>query len=62
MTKREAAIVSLYTGHLIGQFKDLHEYVCELIEKKYVEQNAFVEFHHIFNDEAEEDFKALKVE
>ena len=26
MTKREAAIVSAYTGYLIGEFSTLHEY------------------------------------
>jgi len=30
MTKREAAIVSAYTGFLCGAFTDMHEYVEEL--------------------------------
>ena len=27
VTKREAAIISAYTGFLLGEFSDLHEYV-----------------------------------
>jgi hypothetical protein len=30
ITKREAAIISLYTGILIGDFGDMHEYAEEL--------------------------------
>jgi len=31
MTKREAAIVSAYTGFLIGEFADCHKYIEEII-------------------------------
>lgn len=31
MTKREAAIVSAYTGILIGNFSDLHKYIEEIM-------------------------------
>ena len=31
MTKREAAIISAYTGFLIGEFQDFHEYVEEIL-------------------------------
>lgn len=31
MTKREAAIVSAYTGYLIGEFSDFHAYVEEIM-------------------------------
>ena len=27
MTKKEAAIVSAYTGYLIGEFSDMHKYI-----------------------------------
>jgi len=30
MTKREAAIVSAYTGIMLGSFADMHEYAEEL--------------------------------
>lgn len=31
MTKEEAAIVSAYTGILIGEFSDLHEYIEKIL-------------------------------
>jgi hypothetical protein len=31
MTKREGAIVAAYTGVLIGDFSDMHEYVEEIM-------------------------------
>ncbi len=31
MTKREAAIISLYTGFLIGSFSDMHAYAEEVM-------------------------------
>ena len=33
MTKREGAIISAYTGVLIGSFSDLHEYVEEIMKR-----------------------------
>ena len=34
MNKREAAIVSAYTGVLIGEFSDFHEYVEQLLDRQ----------------------------
>ena len=31
MTKREAAIISAYTGIMVGSFSDMHEYVEEIM-------------------------------
>ena len=31
MTKKEAAIVAAYTGLLIGEFDDMHEYIEEVM-------------------------------
>ncbi len=31
LTKREAAIVSAYTGYLLGEFADMHDYVEEVM-------------------------------
>ena len=33
MTKKEAAIVSAYTGVLIGEFSDMHGYVEEIMKR-----------------------------
>ena len=39
MTKREAAIVSAYTGCLIGEFSDFHAYAEEVIGRPILEHN-----------------------
>ena len=33
MTKREASIVSAFTGIMLGDFSDLHKYVEEIMER-----------------------------
>lgn len=33
MTRKEAAIVSAYTGVLIGEFSDMHEYVEKIMKR-----------------------------
>lgn len=33
MNTREAAIVAAYTGVLIGEFSDMHEYIEEIMER-----------------------------
>lgn len=33
MTKQEAAIVSAYTGILIGEFSDMHQYIEKLMNR-----------------------------
>lgn len=33
MTKREAAIVSAYTGFLCGEFSDMHKYIEEIMQR-----------------------------
>ena len=48
MTKREAAIVSAYTGILIGKFSDMHEYVEEKLGRpiwthQFAEEKLFEE-------------------
>lgn len=60
MTKREAAIVSAYTGYLIGEFSDFHAYVEEIMGRPV--------FTHEFPSIAEElkykskaDFMSIKI-
>lgn len=36
MTKREAAIVSAYTGYLIGEFSDFQAYAEEVMGDRYL--------------------------
>lgn len=33
MTKREAAIVSAYTGMLIGDFSEMHKYIEQIMDR-----------------------------
>lgn len=33
MTKQEAAIVSAYTGYLIGSFSDMHAYIEKIMRR-----------------------------
>ena len=34
MTKREAAIVSAYTGIMMGEFREMHKFVEELVGRE----------------------------
>ncbi len=63
MTKREAAIVSLYTGFMCGEFGNMQEYAEELM--------GFPIFTHMFGDKTfvtemkakcKSDFVSLKIE
>lgn len=53
MTKREAAIVSAYTGILIGDFTDMLEYISELMGKPIYTH----ELPSIYNEIKEKSFK-----
>lgn len=61
MTKREAAIVSAYTGYLIGEFSDFHAYAEEIIGRP-----IFTHEIPILADELKEkskkDFMSIKIE
>jgi hypothetical protein len=50
MTKREAAIVGAYTGYLLGDFTDMHEYITEIMERP-------VFTHELGNEKIREEIK-----
>ena len=52
MTKREAAIISVFTGILIGDFSDMHEYIEEIAKRP-------VWTHELGDKEFTEDLKEL---
>ena len=52
MTKREAAIVSAYTGVLIGKFSDMHKYIEEKL-------NRHVFIHELENKELCKEIKEI---
>lgn len=61
MTRREATIVSAYTGYLIGRADDLYKYLSELVGRPiYTHEIPSVldEYH----DRIRQDFVALEVE
>lgn len=61
MTRREATIVSAYTGYLIGNTDDLYDYLSELIGRPiYTHEIPSVldEYH----SRIKQDFVALEVE
>ena len=61
MTRREATIVSAYTGYLIGISDDLYDYLSELIGRPiYTHEIPTVldEYH----DKIKQDFVALEID
>ena len=61
MTKREAAIVSAYTGVLIGDFNEMHRYIEEIMGRQ-----VFAHELSYISDEitkrSKNDFMNIKVE
>lgn len=63
MTKREAAIVSAYTGILLGSFGDMQEYADELLgEPTWTHQFGDADFADRLKELAKPDFIGIKVE
>ena len=63
ITKHEAAIISAYTGILLGEFPDLHRYACSLIGVELtVEDMAKPRVAGNISERSKADFLALKVE
>lgn len=57
MTKNEAAIISAYTGIMIGKFSDMHEYVEKLFgHPVFTHQFADKEFMQKMKDLSYNDF------
>ncbi|AXH69641.1 hypothetical protein HWB79_gp171 [Streptomyces phage LukeCage] len=63
MTKREAAIVAVFTGILIGDFADMHEYIEELVDRPvWTHELASEEFAAKLKELARPDFMEIVVE
>jgi hypothetical protein len=63
MTKREAAIVSAYTGFLCGKFEDLHEYAEELFDGPvYSHTFGDKKFAEALKVKSKHDFINIKIE
>lgn len=63
MTKREAAIVSAYTGILLGNFSDMQEYVEQIMERPvWTHEFADHDFFEEIKAKAKTDFVSIAVE
>ena len=62
MTKKEAAIVSAYTGILIGEFSGMHEYVEEIMGGPvFTHQMGNKEFCEEIKAKSKEDFISMEI-
>lgn len=61
MTKREAAIISAYTGFLIGEFKDFCDYAEEIMEKP-IFTHEFPYIAEELKEKSKKDFTSIKIE
>lgn len=62
MNKREAAIVSAYTGHLIGSFSEMHRYINEVMgHSVFTHQMAAEGFEEKLRKATKADFVAIDV-
>lgn len=63
MTKREAAIVSAYTGILIGNFSDMHGYVEEKLGRPiWTHEFASEKLFEEIKEKTKSDFISIKIE
>jgi len=62
MTKREAAIVSAYTGALLGEFSDMHKYVEKILDRPvFTHEFGNKDFAIFIKIESKEDFINLTI-
>lgn len=62
MNKREASIISAYTGYLIGEFSDLHEYVEEIIGRSVLTHElANEKMQRLIREKSKIDFMNIEV-
>lgn len=62
MTEREAAIVSAYTGYLIGSFSEMHKYVEEIMGRPvWTHEMADRKIADEISSKAKQDFISMKV-
>jgi len=62
MTKKEAAIITIYTGILIGEFSDAHEYAETLLGRPvFTHEFANCELCDKLKELSKQDFISIKV-
>ena len=63
MTKQEAAIVSAYTGMLLGKFSDMHAYIEKILQRPvWTHKLANKELAKQIKDKSKQDFCSISIE
>lgn len=63
MTKREAAIIAAYTGYLIGDFSEMHEYIEKVMGRPvFTHEMANEKFMEELHDKCKVDFVTISVQ
>ena len=63
MTKKEAAIISAYTGILLGEFSDMHEYIEQILGRPvFTHQLANEDINNEIKNKSRDDFMSLSKE
>lgn len=63
LTRREAAVISAYTGYLIGPFADMHEYIEEKFgHPVWTHEMGDKRFAEKLRELAKDDFIAIEVD
>ncbi len=62
MTKQEAAIVSAYTGYLIGEFHDMHEYIEKIMGRPvWTHELGNKETMELIKSKSKDDFISIAI-
>ena len=62
MTKREAAIVMVYTGIVLGDFKDAHAYIEEILGRPvFTHELESENMAKLLKEKSRPDFIAIKI-
>ena len=62
MTKREATIVSAYTGYLIGEFTEMQKYIEEIMGRPvYTHELGHEETIKLIQEKSKDDFISIKI-
>jgi len=63
ITKREAAIISTYTGILIGEFSDVHKYIEKIMGRPvFTHELANKSFMEEIQEKSRDDFISIDIE
>ena len=63
MTKKEAAIISAYTGILLGEFSDMHEYIEQILGRPvFTHQLANEDINNEIKNKIEEFYEKTDIQ